>query len=392
MTTKKPSKPYDDFPLYAHNCGQWAKKIRGNTRYFGRFKHGWEAALKRFDKEKHALYAGHTPSQTTDELILEGACNWFIGAKMQIAESGDLSQRTLADYRITCQSVLGHFDRKRPVTSLTVADFESLRAALAAKYGPVRLSREITQVKMLFKYCHEAGHLEHPVKFGPLFKKPSAKILRAHRTNGPAKLFLPGGILQLVGSAGPTMSAMVWLGINAGYGNHDCGLLEFRHLDLTDGWITAPRHKTGIGRRAKLWPETIKAIEQAIAARPETDDEAIDNLVFVTKRRRSWYKTTRDNPVSKEFRKLLDQTGLYQEGRTFYALRHTFATVAGESRDQVAVNHIMGHAPAASDMVSVYRESISDERLEAVAQHVREWLIGVQTKKAGVQSMKTKDD
>jgi hypothetical protein len=45
------------------------------------------------------------------------------------------------------------------------------------------------------------------------------------------------------------------------------------------------------------------------------------------------------------------------------AERHTFETIGGESRDQVAVNHIMGHAD--NSMAGVYRERIQ-RRLRAV--------------------------
>ena len=66
-----------------------------------------------------------------------------------------------------------------------------------------------------------------------------------------------------------------------------------------------------------------------------------------------------------------------REGRSFYALRHSFATVAGESRDQIAVNQIMGHSGgAADDIPGRYRERIGDERLVAVVEHVRQWLFG----------------
>ncbi len=71
-------------------------------------------------------------------------------------------------------------------------------------------------------------------------------------------------------------------------------------------------------------------------------------------------------------RKLLDQLKLHRPGLGFYALRHTFETIAGGSRDQVAVNHIMGHAD--QSMAGVYREHIEDDRLVAVTDHVWDWL------------------
>jgi integrase len=82
-----------------------------------------------------------------------------------------------------------------------------------------------------------------------------------------------------------------------------------------------------------------------------------------------------------DFGNLLKAVGLHRPGVGFYALRHTFRTVADGSRDQPAVNHVMGHAPAANDMASVYREGIDDARLVAVAEHVRAWLFGDQASK-----------
>ncbi len=59
-TPTGPGKPYEGFPLFAHSNGQWAKKIRGRTHYFG----PWDdhhAALRRFLAEEEDLKAGlHT--------------------------------------------------------------------------------------------------------------------------------------------------------------------------------------------------------------------------------------------------------------------------------------------------------------------------------------------
>jgi integrase len=116
----------------------------------------------------------------------------------------------------------------------------------------------------------------------------------------------------------------------------------------------------------------VAALKTAIAARPEPKDAEHAKLVFITKPGAPWCKATSDNPISKEMAKLLKELKLNRSGLNFYALRHTFETIAGESRDQVAVDHIMGHAR--DDMASVYRERISDERLKDVSDHVRKWL------------------
>ena len=45
-----------------------------------------------------------------------------------------------------------------------------------------------------------------------------------------------------------------------------------------------------------------------------------------------------------------------------------------ETKAQLAVNAIMGHAPAANDMASVYRERVDDKRLLDVVNYVQNWL------------------
>ena len=88
-------------------------------------------------------------------------------------------------------------------------------------------------------------------------------------------------------------------------------------------------------------------------------------------------KAKQDDAIAKQTAKLLRELGLKRHGVSFYALRHTFETQAGESKDQVAVDHIMGYID--STMAGEYREEISDARLRLVVDVVHEWLFPRET-------------
>ena len=158
-------------------------------------------------------------------------------------------------------------------------------------------------------------------------------------------------------------------------GNTDITFLELKHLDLESGWLSYPRRKTGLPRRAKLWPETVDAVEAVLRERPKHKQPRDADLVFITKYGGPWGSPeTRNSPLAHEFRKVLDKLDMYRRGLSFYSLRHVVRTVADECKDPPAVDLIMGHADAS--MGAVYRERIADERLEAVSTHVHNWLYG----------------
>jgi integrase len=168
-------------------------------------------------------------------------------------------------------------------------------------------------------------------------------------------------------------------------------MLRFDHLNLQRGWVDFPRPKTGIDRRCPLWPETVQALKAAIKirpepklpvkrknarkAKPEQNIEDYIDRVFITKYGQSWEpKSDYDNPISKETTKLLKDLEVHRKGVGFYALRHTFQTIGGQSRDRDAVRYIMGHVEDANDMSARYtEETVSDDRLKAVTDYVRDW-------------------
>jgi integrase len=355
--------------LFLHRSGNWCKKVRGRHVYFGR---DLEAALEKYHREITDLQAGRTPRPTAEGLTVRDLCNRFLTAKQNLVSSGELVPRSWADYHATCERLIKAFGPVRLVDDLVADDFTHLRASIAKRWGAVALGNEVQRVRVIGKFAFDSGLINTPIRYGPGFKRPSRKVLRKLRASKPKKLFEAAEVRKLLDAADDQLKAMILLAINSGLGNTDCGLLPKNALALKGGWLDYPRPKTGVERRCPLWPETVKAIRAVLADRPTPKDNAHAGLVFVTKYGGSWAKDTRDNPISKEFAKLMKEQKLHRKGRSFYSLRHTFATIAGESKDQVAVNHIMGHAD--ESMAAQYRERISDDRLRAVADHVRSWL------------------
>ena len=383
----RPKKPYPDFPLTAHPTGKWCKSIRGKLHYFGNWGRrvngnlertpgdGWQNAFEEYKSQADALHSGRTPRPNSDGLTIRDLCNYFLTSKQRLLDTGEIVPRTFVDYKRITDRLVTAFGKSRLVDDLAADDFARLRAELAKTLGPVRLGGEINQVKMVFKYGHDAGLIEKIVRYGSEFRKPSRKTLRKNRAVNGQRMFEAVEIRKIVDSASQPLRAMILLGINCGFGNTDCGTLPISAIDLEGGWIDFPRPKTGIERRCPLWPNTVSALRDSIERRPKAKDDLDDDLCFVTKYGESWAKDTSANPISGEFRKLLQDVSLYRKGRGFYALRHTFQTI-GEEAGETATKHIMGHAD--NSMSATYRERIADKRLQAVTDYVHKWLFDPQ--------------
>ena len=424
-TVDRPPKPYPDFPLCAANNGHWQKKIKGKIVYFGRWgrvvngsmtriqEDGcWQAASELYEQQREALYAGRKPRAKIEGLTVGELRERHRTAKSRALDAGEIAARTYAEYRQTADRLVAMFGEDRPVDDLDAEDFELLRADIAKAWGPIRLANEIQRVRSMFKYAKDAKLIKDEVTFGPGFKKPSARVLRKHRAAKGCRMFTAAEIHSLLGVASPQIKAMILLGVNCGFGNHDVATLPQSALDLANGWIRFPRPKTCIDRRCPLWPETVEALNAAIAERPTPKDKADANLVFVTKYGHRWVRThgekkTPIDSVLLEFGKLLKPRNarnaehykprqnpkragcdwkpskekawgnVHREGLGFYALRHTFRTVADPTKDFPAIRLIMGHVDGSID--DFYRESVDDSRLVVVTQHVRQWLYGEQT-------------
>lgn len=363
----KPKKPYLGFPLFAHQCGQWAKKVKGKMYYFGTWDDP-DAALELYLKRCDNGFAPRDDRPTVGSVL-----NQYIHHQKLRVESGDITQLTWDDYHTICSLVQSELGKGTDVSKLKPANFAAFRIKLGGKYSPSRLSKIVTVCRQAFTWAYESETIDALPRFGPDFKVASKKQHRKHRADSGKKLFSREDITSLLEVADAKWKAIILLCVNGGLGNTDIAELTFAHLDLDSGWIDYARRKTGIERRIPLWPETVEAIRKAIDARPKAKPEAKE-VVFLTGHGRAMIrlteKGTRTDQTVQNFRGLVKKAKL--EGGGLYWLRHTFQTIGDEARDHPATTAIMGHAD--NSMAGNYRETISDERLRAVTEHVRGWL------------------
>jgi integrase len=341
-------------------------------------------------EQKDDLLAGRVPRKQSDPdgLTLGGLVNQFLARKKELVDAGELSPRTWSDYHNVGRRMLQLWSKTRLVNDLRIDDFAKFRAELVKSLGPVALGNEIQRARVVFNFAYQEGLIDKPVRYGSNFRRPSKKALREERNKKGERMLEPADLRRLIDKASQPMKAMVLLAVNAGFGNNDVGLLPLSAIDLDGGWVKFPRPKTAIKRRCALWPETAAALREWLDMRPAPKDEADAELVFVTKYGQCWskgrdlriddgdgqlsVKGDRSNPISAEFRKLLNKEKLHRPGISFYSLRHVTETIGGESCDQVAVNAIMGHVD--ESMAAAYRERVSDERLQQVTDCIRRWL------------------
>jgi len=366
---KSVQKPNADYPLWLHKGTQrWTKKIGGKFHYFGPAA-DWQGALERY----HELLAGRSPDG--DSLSVAEAVNHFLTAKKAAVKIGELSPYSFSGYLRTCGRIVEEFGRGRCVASLTPVDFLQLKAAFAENHATTTLAVDVQQTKTLFKWLSENNLIDKPVKFGSDFRRPSKKKLREARYAKGERMFTPEQLREILRHATQPLHAMTLLAVSAGFGPTDVAKLRFGHLALDssgDGWINFARSKTAIMRRAWVWPEVHQALDEAAKQRPKPASQEAAEFVFLNARGKPWTGSDRQNLVTRRFRAILDRLGFYRPGLGFCTCRHVFATIAGDTGDQVAVNYVIGHSD--TSIASVHRERIADSRLRGVSDHVRRWL------------------
>lgn len=244
----------------------------------------------------------------------------------------------------------------RQVSDVSTIELQNYRKSLIkAKKAPNTINNRISAVKAMYNWALDNDVIDSSPRLKAVKKVTPQKQEKA--------TFSVPQIRRMIQQANLQMKAMIWLGLNCGFGCTDCAELKWENIDLQNERVVFPRGKTGIGRNLPLWSETVRALKELPAR---------GKLVFYTRKGNPWVRTAKGmgkdgkeryqktNNVSKEFSKLMKKVGIKMEkGAGFYTLRRTAATLAARSGDPFAVQRLLGHADL--KMATTYVQDVSKQ-------------------------------
>jgi integrase len=367
---KSASARKDRCPLSLHGTGQWYKKIHGRFYYFGTDK---DEALKAYHQQATYLHTdkGAVPNDR-GSLALLTLCNLYLDYQESRLNSGEIGPQHYYDQRNRLRAFAKYMGPSRRAGDVTALDIQTYRATLINSGNkPNTINNHLAAIKALFHWAEDNQVIDKGPRLRAIKKVQLAKKKQRDNERRPEadrkQIFTPEEIRLLLEHATVQMQAMIWLGLNCGFGCTDVAELQWDDLDLKNGKVDLPRGKTGVPRNPSLWPETIQALQRIPPQGP---------LVFYTSDGNPWVrhneKTKRHiDTVSKEFAKLITKAGIKaQEGTGFYTLRRTVATIAAKTKDPYAVQGILGHKD--TRMASTYIQEVEEQTEEAV-NHIRDW-------------------
>ena len=355
---EKPSKPYKDYPLFAHSSGKWCKKIEGKSHYFGR----WEDPDSALSDYRKFL----SENEVVGELSLSDAANLFLTTKSQAVENGLLANRSFSEYKSTLKAMLEFWSREFPVESIDQNELLSYYEERSKKRNIVSMGNDCVRVKTFLTHLAKRGLIPEAPEFPECFKKPSKKQVRRHKREVGSKVLSQKDAMKLVFEAGGKLKPMILLALQGGFSPADLANLKISHWKSGEHLIDMPRIKTEVERVVPLWPETEAALESY--------------LLFTSRRRHDdGYMFLADDGGRMDpdhsqftpwFSSLARRCGV--DKATAYWLRHTCQNIGEKTGDMTAVKMIMGHAD--QSISDTYRHEIGIDRLTAVTDTIREWL------------------
>jgi hypothetical protein len=164
---------HPDFPLTVSPNGQWFKKVRGRTIYFGQLSDR-DSALNLWLEEKDYLIAGLPAPSCGGSLTAGNLCDKHAADLEDRIAAGTLSAGTGRNYfslrNILAKAGLIHV----PIRLLSPEHFTAVQRQLESSgYSLSTRKRMVTTIKTIFTWGQKMGLYNEAIRFGPRFTAPS---------------------------------------------------------------------------------------------------------------------------------------------------------------------------------------------------------------------------
>jgi len=306
---------------------------------------------------------------TNGNMTLKSLCNIYLQHQQAKAASAEITIRHHADQISCLNKFMSFIGQHHKINEISTLDLQNHKRKLKRAYNSAhRINLNISIMKTMFHWARKNDVLDYIPNIDAV---SSVKIIHKQR-----HVFTSEEIHRLFDFADVQMRAMIWLGLNCGFGYTDCAELKWNDLDLVNGRVKLARKKTGVSRDLPLWPETIQSLENIpksgrLVLYTSGDKPLIRTTYHISKDGSSKYSNI--NLVTSRFCKLMKKTGIRApKGTGFYTLRRTAATVAARSGDPFAVQRLLGHANL--KMATRYVQDVS-EQTDRVIENSRKYVL-----------------
>jgi len=227
----------DKFPLTLHPTGQYCKKIKGKMYYFGSDK---KQALERYLDQATYLHGCQDSLQqpTSDNMTLKQLCDMYLKYQYSKLQSNDLTASHHNEQISSLNKLMAFCGQNIDINNISTLDLQNYKRRIQKCHvSACRLNLHISIMKALFHWARKNDVLESIPNIDAISR---GKIIHQERFT-----FNSEQVNKLLSIADVKMRAMIWLGLNCGFGCTDCSELKWTDLDLANNRVKLARKKLG---------------------------------------------------------------------------------------------------------------------------------------------------
>ena len=213
--------------------------------------------MQRYLEQAAYLHAGKAPAPrpSRDQLSVKILCSQYLDHQESRAEIGEMESRHVSDQISLLRDFVKFIGPNRPVSDISTIELQNYRKKLIrAEKSRNTVNNRIAAVKTMYNWALDNEVIDN----APGLK--AVEKVTARKQKRPT--FAASQIHKMLQNAIAEMKAMIWLGLNCGFGCTDCGELKWKNVDLQNGRVDFPRGKTPVGRNLPLWSETVRALKE----------------------------------------------------------------------------------------------------------------------------------